>query len=94
MLPHGSFKPIFVDVVPVWRKQLNPMISRVRHEDLVLAVTGHVPGVVELTGLGTLLAECQQEFTADSEKLKRRKHEWLRIVSRLLLSVSLGSRAV
>ena len=73
MLPHGSFKPIFVDVVPVWRKQLNPMISRVRHQDLVLAVARHVPGVVELTGLGTLLTECQQEFTADSEKLKEEK---------------------
>ena len=70
MLPHGSFESVLVEVVPVWREQLNPMVSGVRHQDLVLAVAGHVPGVVELTSLGTLLTECQQEFTADCEKLK------------------------
>ena len=59
MLPHGTLEPVLIQVIPVPRKQLNPMVSGVRHQNLVLAVASHVPWVVELAGLGALLTEGQ-----------------------------------
>ncbi len=73
MLPHGSLKPVLVQVVSIWREQLNPVITSVGNQDLVLAVASHVPRVVELTGLGTFLTKGQQEFATYCENLKRRK---------------------
>ena len=45
------------------------MVARVRDEDLVLGVGGHVPRVVELPGPVALLPEGHEELPVDGEDL-------------------------
>ena len=45
------------------------MISSVGDQNLVFAVAGHVPRVVELAGLRTLFSERQQKISVDRENL-------------------------
>ena len=57
VLPHGALKTVLVQEVPVGTEELDPVVPGVGDQDLVSAVAGHVPGIVELPGLGTLFAE-------------------------------------
>jgi hypothetical protein len=45
------------------------MVPSVGYQDLIFAVAGHVPRVIELAGLRTLLSKCQQEISGDRENL-------------------------
>ena len=69
VLPHVSLEAVLGDEVPVRLEQLDAVIPGVRDEDLVDAVAGHVPRVVELPDLGTALAKGVQEFAGYGEDL-------------------------
>ena len=69
VLPHGAFEAVFVDELAVGREQLHAMVTRVRHEDVAIAVHRHVPRVVELSVFAALLAELEQERSFERKHL-------------------------
>ena len=62
MLPQLALKPVFCQEVSHGGEQLEPMVSGVGDENLVLRVCGHIPRVKELAVTGALLSEFQYEF--------------------------------
>ena len=69
VLPHVALEAVLGDKVPVRLEELDAVVPGVGDEDLVEAVAGHVPRVVELADLGAALAEGVQELAGDGEDL-------------------------
>lgn len=69
VFPQGPLKAVLVEERAVWRKELHAMVPGVRDQDLTLGVDSHVPGIVELSILGTLFPKLQQELTLESKHL-------------------------
>ena len=63
MFPQLAVEPVLGQEVAHGAEELEAVVPRVRHQDLVLGVAGHVPGVEELAVPGALLAELEDEIS-------------------------------
>ena len=72
MFPKLAVEAVLGQEVPHGAEELQAVIAGVRHQDLVLGVTGNVPGIKELPVAGALLAELQDEISWRKEMIEDR----------------------
>ena len=63
MLPHLTVEAVLGQELAVLAEQLQPVVPRVGHQDLVLAVAGNVPRIQKLPIAVSFLSKLQYELT-------------------------------
>jgi hypothetical protein len=69
VFPECSLEAVLVDERAVGCKELDAVVSSVRHQNVALRIDGQIPRVIELAVLGSFLTKLEEERPVKREHL-------------------------